>query len=200
MDSQNQKRFMGTILNRRRYMRLIREHLKTCELKPRKVKLDGLCEFLVFHMSKECRAKGCGYHVIGRLLEQTPLGPFRTGAEVLEASTKIGQEFKTGMGAAELDAFIKEKRSGEVYVYRFESATVTDAVEWDNRPGNNNSGFLPAYNSTRGCVRFSVAGEPVLSPECSGSPVDSGHDYHDASSCSEVSLSLAVWACGRVCI
>ena len=197
MDSQNQKRFMGTILNRRRYMRLIRKHLKTCELKPRKVKLDGLCEFLVFHMSKECRAKGCGYHVIGRLLEQTPLGPFRTGAEVLEASTKIGQEFKTGMDAGELDAFIKEKRSGEVYVYRFESATVTDAVEWDNRPGNNNSGFLPAYNSTRGCVRFSVAGEPELSGSAA---VDSDSGYHDASSESDVSLCLSRSLCVGVSI
>jgi hypothetical protein len=189
------KRFTGTILKRRRYMRLIRKHLKTCEIKPRKVKLDDGCEFLVFHMNQTCRNKGCSYHVIARLLEQTPLGPFKTGAEVLEASTKNGQEFKTGMDEAELDAFIGEQRSGQVYVYRFESATVTDAVEWDNSPGNNNSGFLPSYNSTRGCVRFSVAcpdgGDPVLSPERSVA-VDSDSGYRDVSSESEVSLKLSL--------
>ena len=187
------KRFIGTILNRRRYMRLIRLRLKTCELKGRRTMLDDACEYLVFHMAKPCREKGCRYHIIARLLDKAPLGPFESGAEVLAASKAIGLDFGTGMSEVELDAFIAGQSSQEVFVYRFEDATVTDTVEWDDRPGNNNSGFLPAYNSARRRVRFSVRelpAEPL--------PALLDREYNDASG-AEVGL-VCVCVCVCVCV
>lgn len=195
------KRCVGTILNRRWFMRLIRLRLKTCEMKGRRTVLDAACEFLVFHMSKPCREKGCRYHIVARLIERAPLGPFRSGAEVLAAGGRTGYEFKTGMNEAELDAFIANQSSGEVWVYRFEDAMVTDAVEWDDRPGNNNSGFLPAYNGTRRRMRFRVDVDRLIMREEHGMGEGATATYNDESGCEVVRCVLFwMWCYLSLCV
>jgi hypothetical protein len=165
--------YAATIL-KKQYMRLIRKHLKTCEIKGRKLTIRVVCRCLVLKMNKEGRDGGLDYYMIANLIDHIPIGPYKTGAQVLAAAETGG--FKTGMDEAELDAFIAEQSSKEVWVHRFNSATVTDAVKWDNRPGNNNCGYLYSYNETSRRVRFSVADGstefPVLSE--TGEP-----DYSD---------------------
>ena len=148
-----------TILNRRKYMRLIRLRLKTCEMKPRKFDLTG-CKYLVMRGNKkDVISRGCRHYLMARLLDTKPLGPFRSGAEVLRASTIAGQEFKTGMTKLELDRFISAQADKCVWVHRFEDARVCPegAVEWAGGKHNlGNCGYLSAWNKTHGCVRFKV--------------------------------------------
>jgi hypothetical protein len=153
---------IGTMLNKRRYVQLIEAGDKTCEIKSKLVKINSRCKYLVFHGSQEVRdgPQGCQYNIVAKLIDHTPLGPFYSGIEVLRASVEPGREFKVGMGEAELNAFINGYKSQCVYVYRFQDAVVSHDVVWDDREGNNNSGFLPAFNKTRGCVRFTVGRDP----------------------------------------
>jgi hypothetical protein len=151
--------YMTTILNRRRWMRLIRKGLKTCEIKSRRVVLPPGCKYLLFRGSvREVLSKGCRHFLVARLLTTTPLGPFRSGAEVLKASAVAGQEFKTGMSERELDRFIASKKSKAAWVYRFEEVRVCQdgAIEWSDRKNSGNCGFLSAYDKKRECVRFRV--------------------------------------------
>ena len=151
--------YMATILNDVRLMRLIRQHRKTCEIKSTRRILPARCKYLIFRGSKgKVRSRGCRHFLVARLLSTTPLGPFQTGAEVLAASTVRGQEFRTGMDAAELDRFIRSKTSKQVWVHRFEGARACgeDVIEWNDAPGNSNCGFLPHVNARRGIVRFRV--------------------------------------------
>ena len=160
------KRYVGTIL-KREYMRLILEHRKTCEMKSRKFVIKDVCDYLVLHANKSARDRGCSYNIVARLIDRVPLGPFRNGAEILVAEQR--ENFSTGMDEAELDLFISEKESKQVWVHRFKDATVSDEVEWDNSAGNNNCGFLLSYNEAKGRVRFSVMDgsdqDPVLRSE-----------------------------------
>lgn len=151
--------YRATILDRRKYMRLIRLRLKTCEMKSTKIDLTG-CKYLVMRGNKkDVISKGCRHYLMARLLNEKPLGPFRSGAEVLRASSIAGQEFKTGMTAREIDEFISSKASKCVWVHRFEDAKVCPdgAIEWAEGDHNNgNCGYLPAWNKKHGCVRFKV--------------------------------------------
>jgi len=151
--------YMTTILNRRKWMRLIRKGLKTCEIKSTRVILPPGCKYLLFRGSvREVISKGCRHFLVVRLLTSAPLGPFRSGAEMLAASTVAGQEFKTGMNEEELDKFISSKASRTAWVYRFEAVRVCrdDAIEWSDRKNSGNCGFLSAYNKKHKCVRFRV--------------------------------------------
>jgi hypothetical protein len=165
-------RYIGTIIDRMRWMRLIRQHHKTCEIKSRRVVIPKSCKHMVFHANKKLRAGGFTHHLIARLLTHTPLGPFSTAKAVMDASRIYGSEFKTGMSEESLDRFIQRNASKEVYIYRFEEARVSHSVVWSNRPGNNNAGFLPMFNRKAQRVRFTVlepapdtgAGTPTLPP------------------------------------
>lgn len=149
-------KYVGTILNNRRWMRRIKKGRKTCEIKPRLTKLKKKCQYLVMRGNKKVQAGGCKYYLIARLLSRVPLGPFRSAKDVTEASKIGGQEFKTGMSEKRLDAFIQKSVSKEVFIYRFENARVSNGVVWDNRKGNNNPGFLSMFNKEKNCVRFTV--------------------------------------------
>ena len=168
--------YMLTIVNRRKYMRLIRKKLKTCEIKPRAVTLPDGCKYLIVKGNKkDVQSKGCAHFLVVKLLNNVPLGPFKTGAEILAASRVEGQEFKTGMSEHALDRFIRSKRGGKVWVYRFEQAVAcgADVIEWNDMPRNGNTGFLPPYNREGDCVRFEV----LRSPWARGD--DLSIDYHD---------------------
>lgn len=170
------KEYMLTIVNRRRYMRLIRKGLKTCEIKARRVVLADECKYLIVKGNKkDVCSKGCTHFLVVKLLSTVPLGPYRTGAEIIAASNVAGQEFKTGMSEQALDRFIRGKKKGEVWVYRFEQAIScgADVIEWSDVPGNGNTGFLSSHNQTTGGVRFKV----LQSPWAHGD--DLSLDYHD---------------------
>ena len=152
-DESRSVNYAATILNKE-YMRLIRKHLKTCEMKGRKLEIRVVCKYLILKTNREGRDSGLDYYMIARLIDHIPIGPYKTGAEVLAAAETEG--FKTGMDEAELDAFIDAQSSKKVWVYRFEHATVTNDVVWDNRNGNNNCGYLYSYNETWRRVRFTV--------------------------------------------
>lgn len=157
-------------------MRLIRKKLKTCEIKPRRVILPRECKYLIVKGNKkDVRSKGCAHFLAVKLLGTVPLGPFKTGAEVLAASNVQGQEFETGMSEQALDRFIQRAHGTPVWVYRFEQAIAcgADVIEWNDLPSNGNTGFLPAYNREGGCTRFRVLRSPWERGE------DMSIDYHD---------------------
>ena len=147
--------YVGTIL-KEQYMRLILDGHKTCQLMSKRLTIGAECEYMLFHANQPARKNGCSHNVIARLLDRVPLGPFRSGAELLRAAER--ENFKTGMDEGELDEYIAKQRSREVWAYRFEDAVVAgdQEVVWDDSYGNNNSGFLPCYNETRKRMRFSV--------------------------------------------
>jgi hypothetical protein len=149
-------KYIGTIINNRRWMRLIRKQDKTCEIKSKMANIPKLCKHLVFHGNRKLRASGCKYNLMATLLSHTPLGPFRTAKAVTIASKIAGKEFKTGMSESRLDRFIQKGASKMVYIYRFEDAHVTNRVIWSDSKGNNHPGFLPMMNKERGCMRFCV--------------------------------------------
>jgi hypothetical protein len=150
-------RFFGSLLNEERYLSMIQDHLKDCEIKHTQFVIPPEVTHLLLHGNRKVR-KWCRTFLVARLLDREALGPFWTGRQILDAEARPGLEFKTGMSEAELDAFItgkNGKRTGPaVYVYRFCKARVaTDAV-WHHSMRNNTPGFLRARRLVDGAVRF----------------------------------------------
>jgi hypothetical protein len=144
------RRFMATILNRRKYLKLIKDGDKNCEIKPKKLKIPPHVTHLLMCGNSFVR-KVYGKYLVARLRDRRALGPFYTGKDLLKKSNK----FKTGMSEAELDQFIQSKSSKKVYVYRFCDVRETQDVDWHHCQQNNNAGFL-LPTRTDGTVRYSV--------------------------------------------
>jgi hypothetical protein len=150
-------RFFGSLLDQERYLVMIEDLLKDCEIKHTQFMIPPEVTHLLLHGNREVR-KWCRTFLVARLLDRQALGPFWTGRQILDAEARPGLEFKTGMGVEELDAFITGKgmRTGPVYVYRFcEARVATDAV-WHHSMRNNTPGFLRAWRLADGAVRFEV--------------------------------------------
>ena len=152
--------FIANILNRKRYLDLIRKGKKTCEIKSQRLKVPRRATHLLMCGNKAVR-KLCREYWVARLMDRKALGPFFSGKEILEATVVKGKEFKTGMGETELDEFIASKNSKRAYVYRFRDVREARDVTWEHCAANTNTGFLrPTMKD--GSVRFDVRIEEEL--------------------------------------
>ena len=152
--------FIANILNRKRYLDLIRKGKKTCEIKSQRLKVPRRATHLLMCGNKAVR-KLCREYWVARLMDRKALGPFFSGKEILEATVVKGKEFKTGMGEPELDEFIASKNSKRAYVYRFCDVREARDVTWEHCAANTNTGFLrPTMKD--GSVRFDVRIEEEL--------------------------------------
>ena len=146
---------------------------KTCEIVPttmgKRCRRRKKTHFLM-HADSDGRERGMP-NLIAELHPGPPLGPYTEDMveRLMDDSVRLG--FWVGMSSYALRLFIRATARGEVYVYRYRNTRVCTELTWVDEGYNNNTGFLEAWNKTRGCTRFCLARE---TPRMAGEAVSRG--------------------------